>query len=53
MLPGKYKVDDTGTQTAHIPVVIQWQGKEKPVIGPDAMASGKPKLPMPEWKART
>ncbi len=52
VLPGKYKVDDTGTQTAHIPVVIQWQGKDKPVIGPDSMANGKPKLPMPEWKSR-
>jgi branched-chain amino acid transport system substrate-binding protein len=53
VLPGKYKVDDTGAQTAHVPVVIQWQGTEKPVIGPDAMATGKPKLPMPEWKSRS
>ncbi len=52
VLPGRYKVDDTGTQTAHIAVVIQWQGKEKPVIAPDSMANGKPKLPTPEWKAR-
>jgi len=52
VLPGKYKVDDTGTQMGHIPVTIQWQGKEKAIVSPDNMATGKPKLPMPEWKAR-
>ncbi len=52
VLPGKYKVDDTGAQLSHVPVVIQWQGKDKPVIGPDAMANAKAKFPMPEWKSR-
>lgn len=52
MLPGKYKVDETGMQTAHTPVVIQWQGKEKPMVWPDTLATGKVKLPMPPWKSR-
>ncbi len=52
ILPGKYKVDDTGIQMAHVPVTIQWQAKDKIIVSPDAMATGTPKLPMPEWKAR-
>ena len=52
ILPGKYKVDETGTQTGHIPVAIQWQGKEKVIVSPEGMATGKAKLPMPEWKGR-
>ncbi len=52
ILPGKYKVDETGVQTGHVPAVIQWQGKDKVIVAPDAMATGKPKLPMPEWKGR-
>ena len=52
ILPGKYKVDETGTQTGHIPVTIQWQGKEKVIVSPENMATGKVKLPMPEWKGR-
>jgi branched-chain amino acid transport system substrate-binding protein len=54
ILPGRYKVDENGMQTGHIPVLIQWQGKEKPVIWPDQFkASGaSAKLPMPAWKSR-
>jgi hypothetical protein len=35
-----------------VPVIVQWQGKEKVIVAPDSMATGKPKLPMPEWKGR-
>jgi len=52
ILPGKYKVDETGTQTGHIPVLIQWQGKEKPVVWPDQFKTGSPRLPVPAWKSR-
>ncbi|MGI8424888.1 MAG: amino acid ABC transporter substrate-binding protein [Chloroflexota bacterium] len=52
ILPGKYKVDDTGAQTGHIPVTIQWQGKDKLIVSPDNVATGKAKLPMPEWRGR-
>ena len=52
ILPGKYKVDEAGMQTAHTPVLIQWQGNEKPIVWPDQLATGKPKLPMPPWKSR-
>ena len=52
ILPGKYTVDDTGLQTGHTPVVVQWQGKDKVIVAPDNVATGKVKLPAPEWKAR-
>ncbi|HET7769332.1 MAG TPA: amino acid ABC transporter substrate-binding protein [Chloroflexota bacterium] len=52
ILPGKFTVDDTGMQTGHTPVVVQWQGKEKVVVAPDNLATGKAKLPAPDWKAR-
>jgi branched-chain amino acid transport system substrate-binding protein len=52
ILPGRYKVDGAGMQTAHTPVTIQWQGTAKAIVSPDAMATGSPKLPMPEWKSR-
>ncbi len=52
ILPGRYKVDESGLQTGHIPVLIQWQGKEKPVIWPDQFMTGSPMLPMPAWTSR-
>jgi branched-chain amino acid transport system substrate-binding protein len=52
ILPGKYKVDDTGTQTGHTPVLIQWQGTTKVIVAPDSLASAKPKLPLADWKNR-
>jgi branched-chain amino acid transport system substrate-binding protein len=52
ILPGKYKVDETGAQTGHIPVLIQWQGKEKPIVWPDQFKTGSPRLPVPAWKSR-
>jgi branched-chain amino acid transport system substrate-binding protein len=52
ILPGKYKVDETGTQTGHVPVLIQWQGKEKPIVWPDQFKTGNAKLPVPPWKSR-
>jgi branched-chain amino acid transport system substrate-binding protein len=52
ILPGRYKVDETGMQVGHIPVLIQWQGKEKPIVWPDQFKTGNPKLPVPAWKSR-
>ena len=52
ILPGKYTVDDTGLQKGHTPVVIQWQGKDKVIVAPDSLATGKVKLPAPEWGSR-
>ena len=39
-------------QTGHIPVLIQWQGKEKPIVWPDQFKTGSAKLPVPAWKSR-
>jgi branched-chain amino acid transport system substrate-binding protein len=44
ILPGKFKVDDTGAQTGHVPVIFQWQGGQKVIVGPDGMATGRAKL---------
>ncbi|MGH2350693.1 MAG: amino acid ABC transporter substrate-binding protein [Chloroflexota bacterium] len=52
ILPGTYKVDKAGMQTGHIPVLIQWQGKDKPIVWPDQFKTADPKLPMPAWKSR-
>ncbi len=47
ILPGTYKVDDTGTQVGHTPVIVQWQGGQKVIVWPESLSNGKPKLPMP------
>jgi branched-chain amino acid transport system substrate-binding protein len=52
ILPGSYKVDQNGQQSGHIPVLIQWQGKEKPIVWPDQLKTGTVKLPVPAWKSR-
>jgi branched-chain amino acid transport system substrate-binding protein len=52
ILPGSYKVDPSGQQTGHIPILIQWQGKEKPIVWPDQLKTGTVKLPVPAWKSR-
>ncbi|HEX2184252.1 MAG TPA: amino acid ABC transporter substrate-binding protein [Chloroflexota bacterium] len=52
ILPGRYKVDEAGAQVGHIAVVVQWQGREKPIVWPDQFKSGSHKLPTPAWKER-
>jgi branched-chain amino acid transport system substrate-binding protein len=52
ILPGKYQVDASGLQTGHTPVVIQWQGKDRVVVWPDAIKTGTAKLPFPAWQGR-
>lgn len=52
ILPGEYKVDETGKQTGHIPLTIQWQGDKKVIVTPDDLKDGDLKLPTPPWNQR-
>lgn len=52
ILPGRYKVDESGLQIGGFTIVLQWQGGKKAIIWPESLASGKAKLPMPDWNAR-
>ncbi|MFN8534077.1 MAG: ABC transporter substrate-binding protein [Dehalococcoidia bacterium] len=52
VLPGKYKVDATGVCTGHIPVTVQWQNGAKQIVAPDTLATGRPIMPDPGWRAR-
>jgi branched-chain amino acid transport system substrate-binding protein len=49
---GEYKVDETGFQTAHKMVLLQWQDGKKVTVWPDELAGGKPRFPTPPWNAR-
>ncbi|MBI4592699.1 MAG: ABC transporter substrate-binding protein, partial [Candidatus Rokubacteria bacterium] len=49
---GEYKVDETGFQTAHKMVLLQWQDGKKVIVWPDDLASGKLRYPTPAWNQR-
>lgn len=47
---GMWKIDpETGKQTGHEMVVIQWQNGERKIIWPESAANAKPCYPMPTW----
>lgn len=52
VLPGEYKVDDTGKQIGHIPLTVQWQSGEKIIVAPKDQVTGELKLPTPSWDER-
>ncbi len=49
---GEFAVDERGYQVAHKFVTSQWQDGEKVVVWPDAVATGKARLPTPIWRMR-
>ena len=49
---GDFAVDSRGYQIAHKFVTSQWQDGEKVVVWPDAVATGKARLPTPIWSIR-
>jgi branched-chain amino acid transport system substrate-binding protein len=49
---GDFGVDERGYQTAHKAVTIQWQDGKQVVVWPDAVATGKARLPTPMWSMR-
>lgn len=52
ILPGEYKVDETGKQTGHIPLTVQWQDGAKVIVTPDDLKTGDLDLPTPAWNER-
>ena len=52
ILPGEYKVDETGKQIGHIPLTVQWQAGEKVLVAPDDLKTGDLDLPTPAWGER-
>ena len=49
---GDFAVDERGYQIAHKLVTSQWQDGKKVVVWPDAVATGKARLPTPIWSMR-
>jgi branched-chain amino acid transport system substrate-binding protein len=52
VLPGVYKVDETGKMVGHIPLTVQWQGGQKILVAPSDQATGTLQLPTPPWDQR-
>ena len=49
---GEFAVDERGYQIAHQFVTCQWQDGKKTVVWPEAVATGKARLPTPMWSMR-
>jgi branched-chain amino acid transport system substrate-binding protein len=49
---GAFAVDERGCQTAHQFVTSQWQDGKKVVVWPEAVGTGKARLPTPTWSMR-
>jgi branched-chain amino acid transport system substrate-binding protein len=39
---GRFKVDSTGRQIGHSPLLIQWQGGKKEIVFPEKMKTAEP-----------
>jgi branched-chain amino acid transport system substrate-binding protein len=52
VLPGRYKVDETGKMVGHIPLTVQWQGGQKIIVAPEDLKAGDLTLPTPAWDQR-
>lgn len=52
VLPGEYKVDETGKQIGHIPLTVQWQEGKKIIAAPEDQKEGDLVLPTPTWSER-
>jgi len=46
---GGWKIDDTGKQTGHSMVNVQWQGGERKIIWPEDAQTAKPVFPKPDF----
>jgi branched-chain amino acid transport system substrate-binding protein len=52
VLPGMFKVDETGRMIGHIPLTVQWQDGAKALVAPDDLKTGELQLPTPTWDER-
>lgn len=53
ILPGEYRVDETGKQIGHIPLTVQWQDGQKIIVAPEDQQTGELDLPTPPWDERS
>ncbi len=44
---GRFKVDHTGRQVGHNPILVQWQNGKKEIVYPTKMATSKPQFTSP------
>ena len=49
---GDFAIDQRGFQTAHKAITVQWQDGKQVVVWPDEVASGKARVPTPQWAQR-
>lgn len=49
---GNWDVDDTGMQTGHSMVNVQWQDGKRVIIWPESAQTGKPYYPMPTFEEK-
>ncbi len=52
LLPGEFKVDDTGMQVGQISMIAQWLDGKREVVWPEKYATKKFVLPVPPWSDR-
>jgi len=52
LLPGEYRVDETGAQQGHMMMTIQIQDGKRVVIAPKESATGSVMAPTPAWSSR-
>lgn len=45
---GRFKVDETGRQVGHNPILVQWQAGKKEIVYPIRMKTAKPRFKFPE-----
>ena len=46
---GGWKIDDTGKQSGHSMVNVQWQKGERKIIWPESAQTAKPVFPKPDF----
>jgi len=52
VLPGEYRVDQTGAQIGHVMMSIQIQNGKRVVVAPKNLATGTVMAPTPPWNER-
>ncbi|MBC8439778.1 MAG: ABC transporter substrate-binding protein, partial [Deltaproteobacteria bacterium] len=45
---GRFKVDHTGRQVGHNPILVQWQNGKKEIVYPSKMSTSQPQFNFPE-----
>ncbi len=51
-IQGRFKVDETGLETGHQILLVQWQDGKKEIVWPEEHATAKVRFPTPPWRQR-